>query len=223
MRGAHAIHVVDFPARGALTVKLASVPTADAALAVGRERLARHVLLAEYGVGIVGRAGERLKPGSASAIRSRFAGGLLARTVILIVAAAALVRGAAAAGAGFGAATPASRTIAPLFGELPQAPRSSPAASIAQTVLRRPSALWFDCGRSVLRGGPVFALCSIALTSGLYQFAVPVDAHQYADAEEQCHQRSATEGYQRQGHAHHRQDAAHHAHVDEGIGERTSA
>jgi len=37
------------------------------------------------------------------------------------------------------------------------------------------------------RGGPAIALCNIALTSGLYQFAVPVDAHQYADTEEQCH------------------------------------
>ncbi len=48
---------------------------------------------------------------------------------------------------------------------------------------------------------------------------VAAHAHQYPQAEEQGHQRRASIRYQRQGYADHRQDAADHAHVDEGVGE----
>jgi hypothetical protein len=48
-----------------------------------------------------------------------------------------------------------------------------------------------------------------------------VDRHQYADAQEQCHQGGTAIAHEGQRDADHGQDAAHHAHVDEGVGEET--
>ena len=47
-----------------------------------------------------------------------------------------------------------------------------------------------------------------------------LNAHQNADAEKQRNQRGAAVTHERQRHAHHRQDTAHHAKVDEGVGEK---
>lgn len=55
--------------------------------------------------------------------------------------------------------------------------------------------------------------------SGLHELAVPVDAHQQADADEQRRQRGAAVGDEGQGDADDGEDARHHAHVDEGVGE----
>jgi hypothetical protein len=83
-------------------------------------------LPAEYGVGIVGKAMQRFEPGIGILDLVQVRRRIVTRAIVLVIAAAALPRGADAEGAGFGAATPVSRSAR--MGVPPQPPTISATA-----------------------------------------------------------------------------------------------
>ena len=204
VRGGHRVHVVDLAAGGALAVELAAVPAREPALAELRARSARARTPCRRRRRDCSRTGSAARraaarPGS----RSRSGGAVVAGPVVEVVAAAAARRWRRRRRGGRGGAL-ASRSTGGGRGAL-----AHPAIKAEAIAADRRAPL-----RASRRLG--------SSRSRLDQLAMLVDAHQDAEPEKQRDERGAAVGDERQRHAHHRQDAAHHAHVDERVGEEVS-
>ena len=91
--GGHRVHIVGFAAGGALAVEFAPVPAANAALPERPQLSRRLVILAEHGVGIVGETVQWLGLGFCIGDGRQIDRSVLARAIVLVVAAATLCRG----------------------------------------------------------------------------------------------------------------------------------
>src|SRR5207237_1651774 len=88
MRRSHAVHVVGLAGRSLAVVEFASIPRRDAALLVWTQRGRRNVVAPENRVRAIGEAMERLEPWRRVGNHREIRRWIIARTVILVIAAA---------------------------------------------------------------------------------------------------------------------------------------